>query len=82
MTKGVGQINVLINTHFYEDKFWSYIVTKGVGQIKNVIIYDQSIFKIFEDAVMGEYDALQIINFSSVTIKLKVASSLSLQVCI
>jgi len=73
---------VSIKIHFYEKKFWSYIVIKGVGQIKNVIIYDRSIFKIFEDAVMGEYDALQIINFSSITIKLKGASPQSLRVCI
>jgi len=43
-------------------------VTKGVGQTKDVIIYDQFISKIFEDAVMGEYNALQIINFSSIIV--------------
>jgi len=57
-------------------------VTKDVSQIKNVIIYDRSISKIFEDAVMREHDVLQIINFSSVTVKFKGASPLPLPVCI
>ena len=47
-----------INIHFYKDKFWSYIVTKSVSQTKDVVISDRSISKIFEDAVMGEHDAL------------------------
>ena len=46
------QFLVPINIHFYEDKFWSYIVTKNVGQTKDVVIYDRSISKIFKDAVM------------------------------
>jgi len=33
------QCLVPINIHSYEDKFWSYIVTKEVGHIKGVIIY-------------------------------------------
>ena len=37
------QCFVLINIHFYEDKFWSYLVTKNIGMIKDVIIYDRSI---------------------------------------
>jgi len=58
----------------------SYIVTKNVGMIKDVIINDRFISNFFEDAVMGEYDALQIINFSSITLKLKGVSSLPLPV--
>jgi len=57
-------------------------VTKNVGMTKDVIIYDRSISKFFEDALMGEYDVLQIINFSSITVKLKGASLLPLRVCI
>ena len=52
------QCLIPINIHFYKDKFWSYIVTKSVSQTKNIVIYDRSISKIFEDAVMGEHDAL------------------------
>ena len=63
------QCFVPINIHFYEDKFWSNIVTKGVGQTKDVVISDRFISKIFKDAVMREHDALQIINFSFITIK-------------
>jgi len=44
--------------------------------IKDVIIYDRSISKFFENVVMGEHDALQIINFSFITLKLKGASLL------
>ena len=29
---------VPINIYFYKDKFWSYIVTKDVGQIKDATI--------------------------------------------
>ena len=58
------------------------MVTKDVGQIKDVIIYDRSISKIFEDAVMGEHDALQTIIFSSITVKLKGASPLPLPLCV
>ena len=46
------QCFVPINIHFYEDKFWSYIATKGVGQTKDVDIYDRSISKFFENAIM------------------------------
>jgi len=60
------------DVHFYEDKFWSYIVTKNVGMIKDIFIYDRSISKIFEDALIGEYNTLQIINFSSITVNLRV----------
>ena len=67
---------VPINIHFYEDKFWSYIVTKGIDQTKDVDIYDQSISKFFEDAVMREHDALQIINFTFITVKFKGTSPL------
>jgi len=41
------QCLVPINIHFYDDKFLSYILIKGVGQTKNVVIYDQSISKFF-----------------------------------
>ena len=57
-------------------------MTKNVGMIKDVIINDRFISNFFEDAVMGEYDALQIINFSSITFKFKGASPLSLLVCL
>ena len=57
-------------------------MTKNVGQIKDVIIYDRSISKIFEVAIMGEHDALQIINFSFITVKFKCASPRPLLVCI
>ena len=67
--------------HFCEDKFWNYIVTKGVDQIKNVDIYDRFISKIFEDAIMGEYNALQIINSFFVTVKFNGASLLPLPIC-
>jgi len=70
------QCFVSINIHFYEDKFWSYIVTKGIDQTKDVDIYDQSISKFFEDAVMREHDALQIINFTFITVKFKGTSPL------
>ena len=76
------QCFVPINIHFYEDKFWSYLVKKNVGMIKDVIIYNRSISKFFENAVMGEYDALQIINFSFITVKLKGAFPLPLPICI
>jgi len=48
------QCSVLINTHVYEDKFWSYIVTKDVGQIKDVTVYGRSESKDLRDTVMGE----------------------------
>ena len=71
------------DVHFYENKFWNYIVTLDAGQIKEVMIYDRSIFNFFEDAVIGEHDALHIINSSSITtVKLQGASSLPLPVCI
>ena len=57
-------------------------MTKNVGMIKDVIIYGRSISKFFEDAVMKEYDALQITNFSSITVKLKGVFPLPLPVCI
>jgi len=47
------QCFVPINIYFYEDKFWSYIVTKDVSMIKDVFIYDRYISKKFEDVVMG-----------------------------
>ena len=56
-------------------------MTKRVGQTKNVYIYDRCISKIFEDAVIGEYNALQIINSFFITVKFNNASPLSLSVC-
>ena len=50
------------------------------GQPKDVVIYDGSISKNFEDAIMEEYNALQIINFSSMTVKFNSASPVSLLV--
>jgi len=50
--------------------------------INDVIIYDRSISKFFEHGVMREHDALQIINFSSITVKLQGASPLSLPIYI
>ena len=46
------QCFVPIKIHFYEDKFWSYIVTKGVGQTKDVVISHRFMSKVFEDAVI------------------------------
>ena len=46
------------DVHSYEDKFWNYIITKDIGRIKDVIIYNRFISKIFEDADMEEHDAL------------------------
>jgi len=76
------QFIVPSDVHFYEDKFWSYIMMNNVGMIKGVIIYNRSISKIFEDAVMREHGALQTINFSFITVKLLHASPLLLPVCI
>ena len=53
----------------------------GVGQTKDVDIYDRSISKIFDDAVMKEYNVLQIINSFSITVKLNGTSPLLLSVC-
>jgi len=47
-------------------------VTKSAGQTKDVVIYDRSISKIFENAIMGEYNALQIINSFSLLLNLRV----------
>ena len=55
-------------------------MTNGVGQTKDVDIYDQSISKNFEDTVMGEHDVLQIIKFCFITVKFKGASLLPLPV--
>jgi len=60
---------VPINIHFYEDKFWNYIVTKDVGQIRDISIYGRSAVKDLRDVVMGEPHNLQSINFFSLTIK-------------
>ena len=65
------QCRVPINTHVYEDKFWNYIVTKDVGQIRDIFIYGRFAVKDLRDAVMGESHTLQIINFFSLTVKQK-----------
>ena len=57
-------------------------MTKDVGQVKDVVIYDQYISKFFEDAIMIEHDALHIINFTFITVIFKGASTLPLSVCI
>ena len=54
---------------------------KGVGQTKDVVIYDRSISRIFEDAVIGEYSALQIINSFIIIVKFNGASPLLLPIC-
>ena len=46
-------------------------MTKNVGQIMDVTIYDQSASENLKDAVMGESHTLQIINFFSLTVKQK-----------
>jgi len=56
--------------HFYEDKFWNYIVTNDVGQIKDFIIYGRSISKDLKGTVMEETNVLHIINFLAITVKL------------
>jgi len=63
------QFLIPINTHVYEDKFWNYIVTKDVGQIKDFTIYGQSISKELKGTIMEEINVLHIINFSAITVK-------------
>ena len=48
-----------------------HIVTKDVGQIRDISIYGRSAFENLRDIVMGEPHTLQIINFSSLTVKQK-----------
>ena len=60
-----------INIHFYEDKFWNYIVTKDDDHIRDISIYGRSTFKNLRDVVMGEPHSLQSINFFSLTVKPK-----------
>jgi len=62
---------VPINIHFYKDKFWNYLVTKDVDQIRDITIYGRSASEDSKDAVMGEPHTVQIINFSSLTVKQK-----------
>ena len=47
------------------------MVTKDVAQIRDVIIYGRSASENLRDVVMGEPHTLQIINFSSLTVKQK-----------
>jgi len=37
--EGKPEFLIPINIHVYEDKFWNYIVTKDVGQIRDFTIY-------------------------------------------
>jgi len=67
--EGKPQFLIPINIHVYKDKFWNYIVTKDVGQIRNFTIYDQSIAKDLKGTVMKETNVLHIINFSANTVK-------------
>jgi len=67
--EGKAQILMPINIHVYEDKFWNYIVTKDVGQIKNFTIYGQSISKDLKGTVMEETNVLHIINFLAITVR-------------
>ena len=75
-----GQVNELsldikqlcivpISIHFFENKFWSYIVTKDVGRIRDAIIYGRPISNSSMNADMEESYTLQFINFSSIMIK-------------
>jgi len=45
------------------------MMTKDVGQIKNVTIYDQAMSVNSMNDVMGESNIIQIINFFSFTVK-------------
>ena len=63
------QCIVLISIHFFGNKFWSYIVTKDMSQIKNVIIYGRLISKHSMNSVMGESSIIHIINFPSLPVK-------------
>ena len=65
------QCLVPINIHSYEDKFWSYIVTKDVGQIKDVTIYNRSMSENLMNYVVGESNIIQITNFPSLVVKQK-----------
>ena len=65
------QCLVSINTHIYEDKFWSYIVTNNVGQGKKVTIYGRSVSENLRNVVMREPHILHIVNFFSLTVKQK-----------
>jgi len=46
-------------------------VTKDVGQIRDITIYGRSASEVLRDTVMGEPHTLQMINFSSLTVKQK-----------
>jgi len=67
------QCTVPINTYVYKDKFYSYVVSKDVSQIKDVTIYSWAMSDNSMNAVMREYNIIQIINFSSLIVKLRVA---------
>jgi hypothetical protein len=54
--------------HVYTDPFWNYVVTKDLGQIKDVTIYCRSISYNLENAVEGESNTSQIFNSPSITV--------------
>ena len=60
---------VPINIYFYEDKFWSYIVTKDVGQIRDATIYGRPMSDNSMNANIEESHTLQFINFSTITVR-------------
>ena len=64
---------VPIDIHLYEDKFLSYVLIKDVGQIKNVTIYGRAMSDNSINAIMRGSSITQIINFSSLTVKQRVA---------
>ena len=55
--------------HVYKDKFWSYIVTKDVGQTRDSIIYGRPVSDNSMNSDMEESHTLQFINFSSITVR-------------
>jgi len=57
-----------MDTHIYKDKFWCEVVTKNIDQVKDVIIYGQSLPDNLKNAVMGESDTLQLISLFSITV--------------
>jgi len=67
------QCLIPINTHVYEDKFWSYIVTKDVSRIRDNIIYSRPMSDSSMNADMKESHTFQFINFSFIMVRQRVA---------
>jgi len=44
-------------------------MARDVGQVNDVTIYGRSISRNIKDVVLGEFNILHLINFSSITIK-------------